>query len=71
MVDLLISYKLNSLVEDRCTAHINLIIGHFDTDINVFTNLITEDIIDRNDKGYNNFLKQYKEGNIMRPFRLK
>lgn len=61
-VELIMIKLLSYFVLKNQTPHIVLPIGTFDTMIDTFVNLIEENVIGKNNKKYNEFLKNYNAG---------
>jgi len=57
-----IAKMLNEIVMDKQTPHINLLIETFNTKIDTFTRLIEENVVDNDNKKYQKFITEHKNG---------
>lgn len=60
--ELMMIKLLSYFVIKKQTPHIALPIGTFDTNINVFVDLIEKDVVGEENEKYNDFIKRYKNG---------
>ena len=60
--ELMMIKLLSYFIVKRQTPHIVLPIGTFDTNINVFIDLINRNVVDDDNDKYNDFIKRYNEG---------